>query len=360
MIKTTIVDGRGTGVVAHVHKFPGLKKDHAGQLVLQERFVQLSPEVHPFINSSFGVAMNQSISFGGTPEIIHNGGTSTEWTGTALSGNWDFADAGKVSLTNGNNNNAATFDEETGYSIDMDGFTTLTGKINLSTYDEANNSLTVIFNLDGVSVGNSIDLNDHIDAGLIGSEQNFVIPKAEFGLLGQLVNGFTITVVRTGGGKPAFTLDDIQLEETGDAAVFKATTPVGTRYHITQIRIGLADNISGIITGSTTTYPTMPGLAYDAILGVSALSNGIVFTRVQKGVTQFSVVLKKLGDFLTTGSNMVNMISDGTNTYITLMIEFPEPIILEGGDDSFMSYTINDDLSALLQFSAAALGAIEV
>ena len=183
MLKTTIVDGQGTGIVAHVHKFPGLKKNHAGQLVLQERFLQFNPEVHPFLNSSFGTAMNQNVAFSGTPEIIHNGGTSTEWTGTVLAGTWNFADAGKISLTSGDNSDAATFDEETVYDVDMDGFTTLTGKINLTTYDEANNSLNVIFNLDGVPTGNSVNLNDYVNAGLIGSEQNFIIPKADLGLL---------------------------------------------------------------------------------------------------------------------------------------------------------------------------------
>ncbi len=361
MLKTTIVDGRGTGAVAHVHDFSGLKTKHSGQLVLQERFLQFKPEVHPFLNDSFGTAMNQSISFGGTPEIIHNGGASTEWTGTALAGTWNFADSGKVSLTNGNNSDAATFDEETGYDIDMDGFTTLTGKINLTTYNGTTNSMIMIFNLEGVPVGNNINIDDYIDTGLTGSEQNFVVPKADFGLEDDIVNGFTITVSRTGGAKPTLTFDDIQLEETGASAVFKATTPVGTRYHITEIRLALADNISGIVTGSTTTYPTMTGLSYDQILGVSSLSNGIVFNRVQNGVTEFSVVLKELGDFLATGSNLVNMISDGTNTFITMSVEFPEPIILEGGGaNNFLSYTINDDLSGLLHFTAAARGAIEV
>ncbi|KKK52780.1 hypothetical protein LCGC14_3101460, partial [marine sediment metagenome] len=283
-----------------------------------------------------------------------------EWTGAALAGTWNFADSGKVSLTSGNNNDAATFDENTGYDVDMDGFTTLTGKINLTTYNEVNNSINVVFDLDGVPAGNSVNLNDYIDTGLIGSEQNFVIPKADLGLLNESVNRFIITVARTGGAKPTFTLDDIQLEETGASAVFKATTPVGTRYHIRQIRVSLADDISGIVTGSTTTFPTMPGLAYDQILGVSALTNGIVFSRIQKGETKFASTLKQLGDFLSTGYDLVNMISDGTNTYITISVTFPEPIILEGGSDSFMSYTINDNLSGLLQFTAFMLGAIEV
>ena len=360
MFKTTIIDGRGTGVVAHVHQYPGLKKHHAGQLVLQERFLQFDPEVHPFLNNAFGTAMNQNMSFGGTPEIIHNGGTSVEWTGSAIAGIWNFADGGKVSLTSGNNNDEASFAEETPTTIDMSSFTTLTGKINLTIYNSTNNSLNVAFDNAGTAVGNSVDLNDYIDTGLIGTEQNFVIPKADLGLTTQLIDGFTIILARIGGSKPTITFDDIRLEETGGSAVFKSTTPIGTKFHVTEIRIAIADAFSGIITGSTTTYPTMIGLSYDQILGVATLANGIVFSRVQNDKTNFSVVFKQLGDFLGTGSNLINAISDGTNTFITLLVEFPEPIILEGGDGNFLSFTINDNLSSLLQFNAVARGAIEV
>ncbi len=359
-LDTRIVDGGGSGQVCRVHNLVGLKSDQAGQLVLQERFLNFNPEVHPFLNDNFGTGMNQNISFGGTPEIIHNGGTSTEWTGTALSGTWNFADAGTVSLTNGVNGNAARFSEPTGYPIDTDDYTAITGKINLTTYNEAQNSIMLIFDTGGTPTGSSIDLNDYIDSGLIGTEQNFVIPKVDLGLTGQTVDGFTVTLSRAGGPTPTFAMDDIQIEQTGNPAVFKATTPVGTRFHIDRIRISIADNVSSIVTGSSTTYPTMHGLSYDSILGVSALANGITFQRVQKGVVQFAVTLKQISDFLASGSQIVNAISDGTNTHIVLEVRFFHNIIIEGGLDSFLSFTINDDLSGLLEFTASTLGAIEI
>lgn len=360
MLKTLITDGNATGLSAHVHRLAGGTSKHAGLLTLQERFLQFNPEVHPFLNDNFGTAMNQNIAFTGTPEIIHNGGTSTEWTGSAIAGVWNFADGGKISLISGNNNDQAEFAEETPTTIDLSGFTTLTGKINLTIYNSTNNSLSVVFNNAGINVGDSVNIDNYIDTGLIGTEQSFIIPKADLGLTTQLVDGFTMTLARIGGAKPTMTFDDIQLEQTGSSAVFKATTPRGTRFHITELRIAIADALSGIVTGSTTTYPTMIGLSYNQILGVSALSNGIIFSRVQNGVTNFSVVLKQLGDFLGTGSNLINAISDGTNTFIGLLVAFPEPIVLDGGDDSFLSFTINDNLSGLLQFTAAARGAIEV
>ncbi len=115
---------------AHVHPFETASGVHSGLVTLSKSFITFNPEFHPFLNDSFGVAMNQNISFGGTPEIIHNGGTSVEWTGTAIQGTWNFADAGKITITTADNNDEASFAEETPTTIDMSGFTTLTGTNN--------------------------------------------------------------------------------------------------------------------------------------------------------------------------------------------------------------------------------------
>jgi len=355
-IKNLIEDGDGSGKIAHVHGFSTAKRiDHAGLLVLTRPFQDFNPEFHPFLNDTFGTAMNQNISFSGTPEIIHNGGTTTEWTGTAIQGTWNFADGGKVTLTSGNNNDEASFAEETPTTIDLSGFTTLTGKIDLDTYNSTNNSLFVEFDNAGTLVGNNVNLNDHIDIGDF-TEQNFIIPKADMGLTTQLVDGFTITLARTGGAKPTMKFDDIQLEASGDSAVFKATTPLGTRFHITEIRIRIED-----VFDSTLANSSIPNFPINQLLGVSALSNGIVFSRVQKGKTLFSVTLKNLGDFLATGSNLINATGNATNSGFTLLVEFPEPIVLDGGiDENFLSFTINDNLSGLTRFTAAARGSLEI
>ena len=51
-------------------------------------------------------------------------------------------------------------------------------------------------------------------------------------------------------------------------------------------------------------------------------------------------------------------ISDGTNTSITLLIEFPKPIVLDGNTLDVLTFTINDNLSPLVKFTAAARGSI--
>jgi len=353
-------DGDGSGATVHAHKFSTFNRDdHVGALVLTTPFRNFQPEFHPFLNDTFGTAMNQDVTFGGTPEIIHNGGSSTEWTATAIAGVWNFADAGKITITSANNNDKAEFAEETPTTIDMSGFTALTGKVDLDIYNGVNNSMVVEFDLAGVAVGNTIDLNDFINTGDF-TEQSFVIPKADLGLTTQSLDGMSIVILRIGGSKPTIKFDDIQLEatsgSTSDPIVFKATTPQGSRLHISELRVRIEDNIA-----STLADGTLLGLDPTTFLGVSALSNGLVFTSVKNGKTLFSVTIKDLGDFLATGSNIINAVSLNGNTLITLLIEFPEPIVLEGGEsENFLSFTVNDNLSGLVAFTAAARGALEI
>jgi hypothetical protein len=333
----------------------------AGAVVYVERLLDFDPEFHPFLNDTFGAAMNQNVTFSGVPEKIHNGGSSVEWDATAISGTWNFADSGKITLTSGADTDAALFEEEGASTVDWASFTALTGKVDLDTYSGITHDFSIQFDLAGVAVGDSLLLNSYIDTGDF-AEQTFVIPKADFNFATTVVDGLTLALVRAGGPKPTVKFDDIQMEAAGDPLIFKATTPKGTKFHITELRIAIADNITGITSvADASENATVPNLAYDDFMGItSPLTNGVLFSRVKGGKTIFNVSIKQLGDFLATGANIANHISDGTNTFITMVIEFPEPIILNGTNDDFLSYTINDNLSGLLQFTAAARGALEV
>lgn len=283
------------------------------------------------------------------------------WTGSSVQGTWDFnAASDKITLTSANNNDSATFDAASTAAYDWENFTAFTGKVDLDTFDAANHTIVVGFTLDGILVGNTVNLNGFIDTSNF-SEQSFVITKAALGLTdGDTVNSLVVTLLRSGGAKPTFKLDDLQMEGSGTPLVFSATTPLGTVFYVTEIRVELADDVTGIITGSTTTYPTMTGLAYDALLGVSALTNGVLFQSVQNGKVIFSITLKQLGDFFGVGLIPDSAISDGTNTFISMRIEFPQPIRLDGTKGDSLSFTISDNLSGLLEFKARVRGALEV
>jgi hypothetical protein len=352
-IESYITDPR-FGDAAHVHRFDGISNDHKGLLVQTDRFIKPNPGFLPLLNDTFGIAMNQNIAFGGTPEIIHNGGSSVEWTGAAGAGSWNFADSGVVTLTAGENGDNAIFTEETPTTVAMSGFTTLTGKITLTTFNDTNHTFTVIFDLAGAPAGNSVNIDDYIDIGLLGTEQSFAIPKADLGLSNQLVDGFTILLIRIGGSKATVSFDDIQLEATGEPAVFVAKPPLGTQYHMSAFRMTIVDALSVTLLNNS-----MPNLSYNKILGLTALANGINIKRIQKNVVNFSATFRTIQDMMFGGLSIVDMVSDDTNTMVVLEVALPEPIILNGDDEDFFSVTITDNLAGLVSLTAAARGALE-
>ena len=356
-VDVKIIGQRGkdsTVTEAHVHPFDTATGKHVGLVTLSHRFIETEPSTQFFVNSGVGAAMNQDVSFGGTPEIIHNGGTSTEWTGTALVGAWNFADGGRISVTSANDNDAADFAEENTLTINTNNFQAVTGNIDLTTYSEVNNSMNMQFNLSGTLTGNSVDLNDYIDTTDF-AQQNFVIPKLDLGLSTQSVDGMTLTMNRAGGARPTASFDDIQFEETGIPLIFNLNVKQGQKFHISELVFAYADALVGTLSDGT-----MPALAYDQILGLAALTNGFVITRSKKGKTLFSATIKTLGAHISAGAIPDNPWSDGTNTFVTLRVVFPDPLIITGDVDDTLTIQINDDMTGLLQFTAAARGSIEI
>jgi len=363
-LETRITGSRGKSsevLEVHVHPTETSTGLHSGLLTLTKSLQNFTPTIIPFINETFGNQMNQAITFSGSPELILDGGSGgTEWTGTANAGTWNFADSGKTTITAALNNDNATFDDAG--TIDMSGHTAITGLVDLDTYNAAQNTIVIQFGLAGVALGNSVNLDDFIDTGNC-AEQAFVIPKANLGIDSLTVDEMTITILRSGGTKPTIKFDDIQIEQTGTPAVFKVFAPASkSDLHVKKLRFLFADALTGIVTGSTTTYPTMPGVAHDKILALSALTNGIIVQIVLAGSVSVSANLKQLSDMLGIGADIMSLTSDGTNTFLTLELEFSEPVLLKRGKDTtdFISITINDDLSGLLLFTGAARGAFEI
>lgn len=276
------------------------------------------------------------------------------WPGTVVAGTWNFADSGKFTITNANNNDEATFTVDAAHIWNATHFVSLTGKVDLDTYDSDVNSMSLEFGLDGVLVGNSVNLDDFIDTGIF-TEQNFVISKDSFGLSTQNFNSMRIVISRSGGARPDVKFDDFQWENTGTPIVYKASAAKGTRFHVDEIRIRIQDAISSVLTDGS-----MPNIDPDAILGVSALTNGISFSRTQKNEVAFAVTLKTLSDFFAAGSDIDNVTGNATNTGLTMLVRFPKPIILDGNAGDNLTFTINDDMSNLTKFTASARGALEI
>ncbi len=355
MIEARITGTKGkdsTISEAHVHPFETVTGHHHGLVVLSYPLLETEPATLFFQNSTFGIAMNQNIAFGGTPELIFDGGSGgTEWTGSIIQGTWNFANAGKVTITNANNNDSAIFDDAG--TIDMNGFTAITGKVDLDTYTPANNKIVIQFGLAGALLGNPVNLDDYIDTGDF-VEQSFAIPKIDLGISALTVDEMTITITRTTGPKPDIKFDDFQIEETGTPAIFEVPVAQGERFHIDELTFAYADALAGTLADGT-----MPALAYDKILGVSALSIGFNIRRTKNEKTLFSAIIKTLGAHIAAGAKPDVPWSDGINTFVILRVIFQRPLILSGKASDTLTIQINDNMSGLLQFTASARGSLE-
>lgn len=328
-------------------------KGDRGVVAITKPLLVSVPAGRPFINSTFGAAMNQNVSFGGTPEGIHDGTDSVLWTGAAVSGTWDFADttdpqAGSkhVSVTNAVNADTATFAD--GTETDMSGFTAITGQIQLvNSYDGTRHNIILQFCNNGSPVGTSIDLNDYIDTGLAAAYQGFVIPKADMGVETATVDVLTITILRSGGPTPDIFFDAMQIEQTGTPLVYTVEATSGTKFYIEKLVWNWVD------VGTAGTAYT-----YDKIGAVGPLSNGFVINTRLTFQNTFTATIRQLSDLLTAGGVVDNKIDDGTDTWVSVGVNLFEtaPIILDSRNQDKVTVTINDNLSGLISFTLFARG----
>tara|TARA_R100001244_G_scaffold131366_1_gene104518 strand:+ start:1804 stop:2916 length:1113 start_codon:yes stop_codon:yes gene_type:complete len=328
-----------------------------GSIVYTEPFKDFVSEGLLFSNETLGTAMNQNVAFGGTPELIFNGGSGgTEWTGSG-DGAWDFADGGKVTVNHGANNSVALF-QDSG-TVLTSGYSALTGKVDLDNYSPATQKLVIQFGIDGLALGNSVFLDDYIDTSNF-TEQDFVVPLADFGLTGVAVDEFTITINRTAGHNPHVSFDDFQIEETGTPLRFTAKPLSNERFHASELRIVVAAPLTGITSVSgATENATVPNLSYDDFMGIN-LSVGFTIQRTTDNVTGFAGTIRDISDLLFSGASIKEMISDGTNMFVVFSAPFSHGIVIDGTKKDNAVITINDNMSGLLKFSAILIGGREL
>lgn len=338
--------------VASLHEHDG----EVGLLVYTEPHKVGRISAVPFFNPTFGADLNQDVSFTGTPELINNGGDSAGWTGTAISGAWDFTAAGvgvgggaAVTITNANNLDTASFTDAT--ETDMSGYTAITGQVNLISYNGALNNIILQMRNNGVDVGNSVNLNEYISTSQLGSYQGFVIPKDLMGLGDFIIDEMRIVVNRSGGVKPIIYFDDMQIEEFGEPLEFIVTAAAGTLFNITDVIISIADTGTG---GAA--------FAYNKIGALSSLPNGLNFNAISNGGSLFSSNIKQNSDLLVAAGTVSDLIDDGTNTFYTVTVKVSEisPVTLDSRQGDSISFVVNDDLTGLDLFNVVAAGSVEV
>lgn len=428
-----------------------------GPVVYATDLVLTEPTTKFFLNPGFGANMNLNAGFTGTPELIHNGGNTTEYTASAVQGtkfsftdttfavqsnitivDWSLIDNGDGVTINGTafleddtptgnqflavtsdsvtatnlatainavsgftasaTSDVITVSEDTGIGITSftenadDVELTIVTPASVETDNAAVNDImqfakgsdltlsnfvavTMRIYVDkdwaagdnfifcgydtgvGVIVGDTVNLGDFFNFSDFDTWHSLVIPLTDLGIeAATTVDAFRIELTSKEGAKsPLVYFDRIQLEAAGGSETFQFTLEKNERFHIEELVFSYADVLAGTVSNGT-----MTGIAYDKILALSALPNGFTILRSKAGKTLFAVNIQSLGDHISAGAILENQMSDGTNTFVTLKTKFIRPLILTGQVGDNITITINDDMSGLLHFRAAARGGLEI
>lgn len=312
-----------------------------------------------FTNPDYGYNTNVAVGFSGTPIHIHNGIDNVYWLASVISGTWIFnsttqAHTGTKSIDASATTNNDTAQIAKGSTIDLSNYVAITGWVYLSSWNDRGTKGIQLYGWDtstAAIVGSEINLKDYINIGLIGSWQKFVIPLPHMNLVGETIDAIRIKTVDIGAGSPpSYYLDDIQIEETKTPIEFSIEPDPGTWLHVNNYSLLLVDAYA-----STLTDATMPYLSYDKLLGETSLTNGILYQRVIDGEVLLSFPFRDLGDILMfPGAKIENCGSDNTNTFLKILVDLIEPIVLKAENGDKISFIISDDLSGLLKLTVSA------
>lgn len=346
-IKTVITDGCGEGIDAGVHK----KNDvPSGIVSYTEPYRDFIAQTKPLLSETTGgVDANVNASFSGTPDGIHDGTDSALWTGSALTGTWTFdstaqAQAGtkSVDATATVNNDEAQFARAS--AITASDYAAMTGYIYITAWPATGTKEVELRNrLAGVDVGNSVNLSNYINTGVLNSWQKYTIPLADFGLGADSIDQLVVKTIDIGGGAaPDYYLDTMQWEETG-SEVFSVSADQGTKYYITNMSITMADAYDGTLASAS-----HPNIKYNQLLGISKLTNGIVFRLTADDIVRFNGVFQQHIDYMTFPGLKVSTGGDATNTWLQYDIAFDYPFVMDSRSKDKLEMILSDDLSGLL------------
>lgn len=312
-----------------------------------------------FTNPQYGYSMNIDASFGGTPEHIHNGIDNVYWTASVIAGSWIFDSVDQahtgiksIDATGTVNNDVAQVAR--GSSINLSGYVAITGWIYISAWDDKDIKRIDIFGWDTGSdsiVGEPINLKDHIDIGLVGAWQKFVLLVSCMDLVGKTIDAIRFRTIDIGAGPPPdYYLDAIQIEETGAPAEFSIQASEGTQLHVNTYSIFMVDVYSTVLADAT-----MPCLSYDKLLALAMLDNGILYQRIVSGKVTLSFPFRNLGEILMfPGTKIENLGCDGINTFLKILVNLKQPIVLSHRDRDKILFTVSDDLTGLLKLVISA------
>lgn len=319
-----------------------------------------------FTNTTQGVDMNVDGTFGPAPEYIHDGTDNMYWTGSNITGaNWVFNSAAQNHTPAG----ALSVDATATVPVNVAQFLRGGGLLSMASYSHltlwvyltawANSMFLQAYDTTtGLYVGNRMDVAAYINTGLLNTWQQAIIPLSDMAITGDSIDSIRFAPI---GAAPDMYIDDIQLEDAGGYD-YVIQPDKGTWLHVKEFNIFMADAFTGIVdTGQDQQLATnqfnvtLPGIPYNSLLGVSALTSGLQYSREQNGDIVLNLAFKQLGDFLQLpGSEVASYGGDGTNTWLNLKLVPTEPVVLKAEHDDKLQFSVFDDLTGLLQFRISA------
>ncbi len=415
-----------------------------------DRFLTFSSIDLPFTNPTFGTDMAQNVEFFGVPEIVHDGTDTTAWTGSAISGTWDFANsdharnakatvldytalsgatvtitinAVSTVLTEGIDWIAATDNDTTAASVatalnnisgitatsslnvvtvltekttditqfvtsalpgdlltsakNVDGtgaiadgdtalftapspilasnFSTLTGSVRIESWLQTGfKDAQLQFRLAGTNVGIPVSIGAFVSRFTFNRWLDYAISLGVFGLTTESIDELIITNYTTGeGSAPGLHHDKIQVEQIGVPITYtlKPEQPflgIPLESSLTDIKYTIEGPLVPTLDG--TGAPILP---LDGLMGIPDLPNGIVFQFIRGGFPIFVLVFNNLGDLIETATGGIDDFGtneDGTKSWVTLRVDFPQPQPFNASTGDEIRIIITDNLNSLTRF----------
>jgi len=317
-----------------------------------------------FVNETNGADMAVNADTLSNNEWVHDGIDNVYWTAAAISGTWIFNSAAQnhtplgaqsIDATATVNNNTAQIVRGGGALALASPISALGIYIYITGWNapQGNRGVSVV-GWDtgaGAAVGSSVNISDYIDTTILNSWQHAIIPLTDMNLQEQSIDAIRIQTTVVSGIPPNYYLDDIEILEGDEPLEYIIAPDEGTWLYVDDINATIVDGYTGITTvAGATENATFPRIPYNSFLGLAALTNGILYQRINNAEVRESFTLKQLFDIIKLpGTEIVGYGGDGTNSWVKVRVKVTEPIVLKSENNDLLKMSISDDLSGLLE-----------
>jgi len=358
-IKTKIIGGENGKLEAHVYEAHSpFHTLHPGLVTYNHPVDRRTITTGFFTNDTYGADQNQAATSPETVTVVHNGGDTSAFTASNVSGNryvfdsTDFANSGTASIdaSGTRNGDIASFVWPVGGSdLSVSSYDSLDGYIYITSWPtNGNKDFLLQLYLDSAPIGVTIPLSTYVDENNQDVWQLFSIPMTAFQSTSPSFDEIRIQTVDAGqGNAPSIYLDDIQLVSAGQSRsiFYDYCAQPGELVEVRKIKW-----IAAV---------TKLKVEYDDFFGINQLTNGYSLAFKRNGSTLSQYFAKDFYDMLQFPNVHLESWEGATETIYQLTMDIPEEqYILNGTLEDCIELSVRDDLSSLIRFRASVQGAL--